>query len=155
MRSIIHKCYIYKLKKYGDNYAKILGITIQNLVPQVIWCPKFVDLCDRPSSLHRDMMDRLSYWSQLFSQRSCPCACYEGIWGDGDVAPLILNSGTRWRWVVSFKPWLLYQWGNNPQYPLSASKWFGIVWSYFSKCMTSPTLSRAHTKVWYSVVVWA
>jgi len=36
---------MYKLMKYDNNYAKILDITIQNLVPQVTWCPRFVDLC--------------------------------------------------------------------------------------------------------------
>jgi hypothetical protein len=38
--------------------------------------------------------------------------CYENVWGSGGIAPHILNHGTRWRWVVSFTPRLLY-----PRYP--------------------------------------
>jgi hypothetical protein len=33
------------------------------------------------------------------SKGSCPCACYEGIWGSGGVVPLILNFGSWWRWM--------------------------------------------------------
>jgi hypothetical protein len=35
-----------------------------------------------------------------------------------DIAPLILDLGTRRRWVVSFTPRLLYPQGNSPRYPL-------------------------------------
>jgi len=38
-------------------------------------------------------------------------------WGSGGLAPHI-NIGTRWRWVVSFMPQLLYPWGKSPQYSL-------------------------------------
>jgi hypothetical protein len=38
-------------------------------------------------------------------------------WGKGSIAPCILNLRNRWRWVV-FMPWLLYSWGERPQYPL-------------------------------------
>jgi hypothetical protein len=34
---------------------------------------------------------------------------------------LILNRGSRWRWLPSFSPWLLYSWGKNVQYPLNRS----------------------------------
>ena len=30
------------------------------------------------------------------------------------IAPLILNLGTRWRWVVNFTPWMLYPQERNP-----------------------------------------
>jgi hypothetical protein len=30
----------------------------------------------------------------------------------------ILDLGTRWRWMVSFRSWLLYPRGKNPQYSL-------------------------------------
>jgi len=30
--------------------------------------------------------------------------------GSEVIAPCILNLGTRWRWVVSFTPCLLYPW---------------------------------------------
>jgi len=29
-------------------------------------------------------------------------------WVSGGIAPHILNLSTRWSWVVSFTPWLLY-----------------------------------------------
>jgi hypothetical protein len=38
--------------------------------------------------------------------------------GSGGTAPHILDLGTRWRWVVSFMPWLLYSQGKCPWYPL-------------------------------------
>jgi len=37
--------------------------------------------------------------------------------GSGGIAPRI-HLGTRWRWVVSFKPRPLYLQGKIPQYPL-------------------------------------
>jgi hypothetical protein len=39
-------------------------------------------------------------------------------WGNGGMAPLILDLGTRWRWVVSFTPRPLYPQGKSPLYPL-------------------------------------
>jgi hypothetical protein len=39
-------------------------------------------------------------------------------WGSGTVAPRILDLGSRWRWVVSFTPRLLYPQGKRPWYPL-------------------------------------
>jgi hypothetical protein len=45
----------------------------------------------------------------------------------------ILNLGTRWRWVVSFKPQPLYSWGFVLQYPLDrrlggSQSQFGHYW---------------------------
>jgi hypothetical protein len=34
-------------------------------------------------------------------------------WGSGDVAPHVLNLGTRWRWVVSFTPRPFYSQGKS------------------------------------------
>jgi hypothetical protein len=42
----------------------------------------------------------------------------KAAWGSGGIAPLILDLGTRWRWVVSFTPRLLYPQGKIPSYPL-------------------------------------
>jgi hypothetical protein len=39
-------------------------------------------------------------------------------WGNGGIAPRILNLGSRWRWVVSFTPRPLYLQGKSPWYPL-------------------------------------
>jgi hypothetical protein len=39
-------------------------------------------------------------------------------WRSGGIAPHILDLGTRWGWVVSFKPQLLYPQGKSPWYPL-------------------------------------
>jgi hypothetical protein len=33
--------------------------------------------------------------------------------------PLMLNLGSRWRWVVTITPWSFYAWGKSPQYPLN------------------------------------
>jgi len=30
---------------------------------------------------------------------------HEGIWGNGAIAPRILNPDNRWTWVVRFSPW--------------------------------------------------
>jgi hypothetical protein len=35
------------------------------------------------------------------------------------VAPLILNLGTRWRWMVSFTPQPLYHQRKRTQYPMA------------------------------------
>jgi hypothetical protein len=45
----------------------------------------------------------------------------------GDVAPRILKLHTRWRWLVSFRPWPLYLWGKSPWYPLEG--WLGGIQS--------------------------
>jgi hypothetical protein len=37
----------------------------------------------------------------------------------GGITPPILNLGTRWRWVVSFIPFLLQPWGQNTWCPLN------------------------------------
>jgi len=46
---------------------------------------------------------------------------HEGILGSGGIAPLILDLGTRWRWVVSFTPRPLYPQEKSPWYPLDRS----------------------------------
>jgi hypothetical protein len=40
-------------------------------------------------------------------------------WGSDGIAPRILYLGTRWRWVVSFKPRPLYPQGKRPWYPVN------------------------------------
>jgi hypothetical protein len=42
----------------------------------------------------------------------------EMYWGNGGIAPRILDLGTRWRWVVSYTPLPLYSQGQSPLYPL-------------------------------------
>jgi len=37
-------------------------------------------------------------------------------WRSGGIAPRILDIGTRWRWVVSFRPRPLHPQGKNPWY---------------------------------------
>jgi hypothetical protein len=39
-------------------------------------------------------------------------------YGEKRYSPTIINFGTRWMWVVSFKPPLLNPWGRSPQHPL-------------------------------------
>jgi hypothetical protein len=56
---------------------------------------------------------------------SCPCAfltkhhAVKAYRRSGGIAPRIFDLGTRWRWVVSFTPRLLYSHGKSPWYPLS------------------------------------
>jgi hypothetical protein len=38
----------------------------------------------------------------------------KGYWGSGGIAPLILDPGTRWRWVVSFTPRPFHPKGRSP-----------------------------------------
>jgi hypothetical protein len=42
----------------------------------------------------------------------------KAYWGSEGIAPLILDLGIRWRWVVSFMPRPLYPQGKSPWYPL-------------------------------------
>jgi hypothetical protein len=51
---------------------------------------------------------RLSYTSSV---SKVVCSHSESVWGNGDIAALILNLGTRWRWVISFPARLLYMGG--------------------------------------------
>jgi hypothetical protein len=37
----------------------------------------------------------------------------------GGITPRILNLGTGWMWLVSFKPWTLHPWGKSHRYPLN------------------------------------
>jgi len=41
---------------------------------------------------------------------------HEGMWGSGDIAPLIRNLGTRWMCVVSFRPRPRYSQGKSLRY---------------------------------------
>jgi hypothetical protein len=65
-------------------------------------------------------------------------------WRNRDIAPRILNLGTRWRWVVSFMPRPLYNRGKNPWYPLDMrlggpQSWSGRGGEDKKKSYTSPT----------------
>jgi hypothetical protein len=42
----------------------------------------------------------------------------KGYWGCRGVAPCILNLCTKWSWMVSFTPMLVYPQGKRPCYPL-------------------------------------
>jgi hypothetical protein len=42
----------------------------------------------------------------------------ENVWGGGGIHPHILSLGTRYIWVISFKPRPLYPQGKGPRYPL-------------------------------------
>jgi len=43
---------------------------------------------------------------------------HEAVWGSGDTAPRVINIGTRWIWMVSFTPQLLY--------PQRKSSWYSF-----------------------------
>jgi hypothetical protein len=64
----------------------------------------------------------LMYITNTFKE-SCPCAltqhhAMKAYLGSGGIASRILDLGTRWRWMVSFTPLLLYLQGNGPWHPL-------------------------------------
>jgi hypothetical protein len=41
---------------------------------------------------------------------------HNSVWRRISTAPLSLHFDTRWRWVLSFTPWLLYPWENKFQH---------------------------------------
>ena len=73
-----------------------------------------LDRCrkSRPTGIRSQ--DLLSRSEPLYRLR------YPGSWS-GIIAPLILNLGTRWRWVVSFMLQPLYSQRKKPLYPLNMS----------------------------------
>jgi hypothetical protein len=42
----------------------------------------------------------------------------KAYWASGVIDPRILDLGTRWKWMDSFTPWLLYPQRKSPWYPL-------------------------------------
>jgi hypothetical protein len=78
------------------------------------------------SLLHQDRICRYELlgcrvlWSPCFKW----APRHEGVLGSGGIAPRILDSGTRWRWVVSFTPRPLCTQGKCPWYPLDW-RWVG------------------------------
>jgi hypothetical protein len=42
----------------------------------------------------------------------------KAYWGSRNIAPCILDLGSRWRWMVSFTPRPLYPYGKRPWYAL-------------------------------------
>ena len=48
---------------------------------------------------------------------------HDGIWGSRSIAPLILNLGPRWRWVVKFMPWPLWLSKGAPAYQCPAVRY--------------------------------
>jgi hypothetical protein len=66
-----------------------------------------------------------SFWTCTHQRWVIPRLCFffnwarhEGVLGEWGISPLILDLGTRWRWVVSFTPRPLYPQGKSPCYPL-------------------------------------
>jgi hypothetical protein len=53
----------------------------------------------------------------------------KAYWGSDGIAPHILDLSTRWKWVVSFTPWLLYPQGKSPWYPLDRRLGWPHSWS--------------------------
>jgi hypothetical protein len=53
----------------------------------------------------------------------------------------ILDLGIRWRWVVSFMPWLFNPWKSCPPYPLD--RWMGGSQSSYGRCGDEKSLASA------------
>jgi hypothetical protein len=67
----------------------------------------------------RSMLMMLIYWAKKYGDLSLNEAPHhKDALGSGGIAPLILNLGTRWRWVISFTSRLLYLHTKSPRYPL-------------------------------------
>jgi hypothetical protein len=68
------------------------------------------------------ILNKWKWWKHVIkfngAEPSCPYAHYKGLWGNGGIAPLIDNLGTRWRWVVGFTPQSLHKLG-APRYLLN------------------------------------
>jgi len=47
------------------------------------------------------------------------CARHKGVWGRGSTLPIILNRSPQWRWIVRFRPRLLYPLRNRRLSPLN------------------------------------
>jgi hypothetical protein len=50
---------------------------------------------------------------------------HKNVRGNGGITPRILNLGTRWRWVISFRFRPLYSQGNSPRWPFLTGGWVG------------------------------
>jgi hypothetical protein len=71
--------------------------------------------------------------------------------GSRGVAPLILNLGSRWRWVVNFTPWPLYPWEITPVPIELEARWAPWpVWSLRIRESRTPDLP-AHSLVAVSI----
>jgi len=85
-----------------------------------VTCPELVTPCcfqgPRPLNLARSAVVHCFISTKRSKVKSSLCFLkHHGMkrWGSGGIAPLGLNFGTRWIWVISFKPRPLY-----PRYPL-------------------------------------
>jgi hypothetical protein len=73
--------------------------------------------------------------------------------GSRGVAPLILNLGTRWRWVVNFTPQPLYPW-ERTSWPIKYKAGWGpeLVWTFgegkIQMCGNSPKRFNVLTERW-------
>jgi hypothetical protein len=64
--------------------------------------------------------------------------------GEWRYSSTILDHGTRWRWVISFTPRLLYPWGKRPRYPLDRR--LGGPQSLSVRCGEEQNLAPAGTR---------
>ena len=62
------------------------------------------------------LMHKKRLFSLLIQRYQCPCARLGGTWGSRNIAPSILNRGSRWMLEVSIMPRLLYTRLKSPLY---------------------------------------
>jgi len=99
-----------------DTFGRTVLPTIE--VPGSIFIPKF----SHPywglkwyfQSLHTNTLCKVKL-SLCFTKHH---AIKKMCWGSGNIAPRILDLGTRWRLLVKFTPRPIYPQGNSPCYPL-------------------------------------
>ena len=88
-------------------------------------------------------------WSKSNAgKKSFLCPYHNGILGGGRIGPLILNLGTRWRWVVNITPRLLYP-GQELWYPLSIKLGYPqSVWTFQRTQNLLPNVCRYPFPYW-------
>jgi hypothetical protein len=59
-----------------------------------------------------------------------PVHAMKTYWGSRGIVPLILNVGTKWRWVFSFTSQLLYS-QERTQFSLNRGWVFTMVWRFW------------------------
>jgi len=65
-----------------------------------------------------DINNYVNMWLSKGKGKATPAHAINAYKGSGVIAPLILHLSTRWRWVVSFMPWLFYPYRKTLYYPL-------------------------------------
>jgi len=92
-------------KKNAIIRLTVLSNTVRNMVTWDLCTPKINEMQQPPVTC--DAAPDYSNMDIYAGLRRCPYAHHEHWMGSGGNAPLILNLGTRWKWIISFTDFLL------------------------------------------------